>query len=155
MFLESNGGVASVRRRPLARGMTLIELMIVVALLAILGSIAVPSYQSYVMKARRADARGALTNAAQMLERHATENAGAGYSSATLGAGGVYPNQSESGHYGLRFSAGPAVSTYTLEAAPVGSQIGDPCGKFTLTQTGKRDVIVPAGSSKTWADCWQ
>ena len=134
------------------RGMTLIELMIVVALIAILGSIAVPSYQSYVMKARRADARGALTNAAQMMERCSTENPSTGYSTAACTAG--YPRASENGHYTIAPSADPEVSTYTLRATPVGSQAVDACGKFTLTHTGKRDVLVPAGSNKTWADCW-
>ena len=99
--------------------MTLIELMIVVSVIAVLGAIAIPSYQAYVSKARRADARGALTNAAQMLERFATENPTTGYSTATLGSSGVYPNKSENGHYNLSFAATPGVSTYTLRAIPV------------------------------------
>ena len=140
------------RARTSLRGMTLIELMIVVAVIALLGSIAVPSYQAYVTKARRADARGALTNAAQMLERFATENPTTGYSTATLGTGGVYPDKSESRHYNLSLVA-PAVSTYTLRATPVpgSSQAGDPCGTFTLTHGGKRDVT---GGSLTGAQCW-
>lgn len=132
--------------------MTLVELMIVVAVLALLGGIAVPSYQAYVMKARRADARGALTTAAQVLERFSTENSSTGYSTATLAT--VYRTTSENLHYALSFSAGPTVSTYTLSAAPAagGSQTGDPCGTFTLTQTGLRGVT---GGSKTAAECWQ
>jgi type IV pilus assembly protein PilE len=137
------------------RGMTLIELMIVVAVVAILGMIAVPSYQSYVTKARRADARGALTNAAQMLERFATENPTTGYSTATLGGNSndVYPNKSENGHYNLTMAPAPGVSTFTLRATPVpgSAQAGDPCGTFTLTQSGKREVT---GGSLTAAQCW-
>ncbi|MFZ2649903.1 MAG: type IV pilin protein [Burkholderiaceae bacterium] len=136
-----------------ARGMTLIELMIVVALIALLGSIAVPSYQSYVMKARRADARGALTNAAQRLERFATENATTGYSTASLGDAGVYPNKSENGHYDLTLSPAPGIAAYTLRATPVpgSAQAADTaCGTFTLTQSGLRGVTgtLPA------AQCW-
>ena len=140
-------------RRPGGRGMTLIELMIVVSVIAVLGAIAIPSYQAYVSKARRADARGALTNAAQMLERFATENPTTGYSTATLGSSGVYPNKSENGHYNLSFAATPGVSTYTLRAIPVAgsSQARDPCGSFTLTHSGKRDVT---GGTLTTAQCW-
>jgi type IV pilus assembly protein PilE len=133
------------------RGMTLIELMIVVSVIAILGMIAVPSYQSYVMKARRADARGALTNAAQMLERCSTENPTTGYATPACTAG--YPFNSENRHYRISLAAGTTASAYTLRAAPAagGSQTNDPCGTYTLTQSGKRDVT---GGTLTMAQCW-
>jgi type IV pilus assembly protein PilE len=145
----------SVPRTPQG-GMTLVELLIVIAVIAVLGAIAVPSYQVYVMKARRADARSALTTAAQKLERYATENPIAGYSTATLGtgAGDVYSNKSENLHYNLSFAAPPTVSAYTLRAVPAtgGTQVNDPCGTFTLTQAGVRDV---SGGTKTALECWQ
>ena len=140
--------------QPGRRGMTLIELMIVIAVLALLGGIAVPSYQAYVMKARRADARSALTTAAQMLERYATENPAAGYSTATLsmtaGPTVVYRDRSENLHYNLTLPA-PSIAGYTLRATPAGSQGSDPCGSFTLTHTGDRNVT---GGTLNKAQCW-
>ena len=149
---------AEVRPPLRARGMTLIELMIVVALIAVMGMIAVPSYQGYVMKARRADARGALTTTAQMLERYATENAGQGYANANTALPAVIPATSENGHYAI--STNPSLTsvnpvwTYTLEAARSGAQAGDPCGTFTLNEKGVRG-IKSGTSTKTVAECWQ
>ncbi len=153
------------RRSIRQAGMTLIELMIVVVVLAVIAGIAMPSYQAYVMKARRADARAALTTAAQKLERYATENAVAGYSTAKLsntsGADVVYRASSENLHYNIGFVAAVAnttfiaspatASAYILKAIPAGSQAVDPCGSFTLTQDGTRGVI---GGTLPTGQCW-
>ncbi len=56
------------------KGFTLIELMITVAIVAILASIAYPSYKEYVAKSRRAEARSVLMAAQQWMERFYSEN---------------------------------------------------------------------------------
>lgn len=68
-----------------AAGFTLMELMIVVAIVGILAAIAYPSYMDSVRKSRRADAKAALSNAVQALERYYTEKNT--YLNATLGDG--------------------------------------------------------------------
>lgn len=123
--------------------------MIVVAIVAILAVIVVPSYQSYVLKARRTDAKAALTTAAQMLERFATEHPNIGYGT-LLGTAGV-PDKSENGHYKLILVDGK-LATYTLRAEPLDGQSSDACNTFTLTADGTRDVV---GTSKTPQECWQ
>ena len=133
------------------RGFTLIELMIVVAVIAILAAVALPTYQESVRKARRTEAKASLSVAAQMMERYLTEKGS--YAGATLGSGGVYADQSENKHYALSL-AGLGASTFTLSATPQGGQAVDLCGQFTLTQTGVRGVVVPLGSSLTAANCW-
>jgi type IV pilus assembly protein PilE len=138
------------RRSP--RGVTLIELVIVVAVVAVLAAIALPSYQSSVRKAHRTEAKAALSTAAQMMERYMTEKGT--YATATLGVGGVYPDQSENGYYRLSFpepAPNPDIATYMLSAAPLGSQGSDECGTFTLTQGGVRGVT---GGTLTAAECW-
>ncbi len=119
--------------------------MIVVAVVAILAAVALPSYQGSVRKARRVDARGALTTVAQLLERYNTQNNT--YAGATLGAGAgsLYPAASENGYYTLSLS-NVAASTFTITATPAGSQTQDSCGTYSLTEAAVRS---PATSG-----CW-
>jgi type IV pilus assembly protein PilE len=139
--------------RTLARehGFTLLELLIVIVLIALLASVALPSYQGSIAKARRADARAALTKCAQMLERWYTENATGGYSGATI-PGVCGPIASEYSHYNLTLPAADLrANTFTLNATPVGAQANDGCGTFTLNQAGERGVT---GGTKPAAECW-
>ena len=128
-------------------GFTLIEVMIVVAVVAILAAIALPSYQDSVRKARRADAKGALTYVAQLMERRNTERNS--YASATLGTGAadLYPAITENKHYTLALSNLTA-TTFTITATPSSAQSADPCGTYTLTHAGIR------GAALAVDQCW-
>jgi type IV pilus assembly protein PilE len=144
------------RASPSSRGLgfTLIELMIVVAVIAFLAAVALPSYQSSVRKARRADARSGLVTTAQLMERYSTEHGGAGYSTATLsdtaGPTVVAKPESDNGYYLLSI-ANLTAGTFTLSAAPQGGQASDDCGTFTLDERGVRGVT---NTTRTAADCW-
>ena len=139
------------RRR---RGFTLIEVMIVVVLIALLGAIALPSYQATVRKGRRAEARAALVTTAQLMERYATEHAAGGYSTATIssvaGPTVVTKPTTDNGFYQLSLT-NLAATTFTLRAAPQGAQASDDCATFTLDERGVRGV---SGTTRTAADCW-
>lgn len=134
-------------------GFTLIEIMITLAIVGILAAIAYPSYMDSIRKSRRADAKVALSNAAQALERYYTENNT--YLNAALGdgAGAIFPDHAPSdqphanAYYTLSIT-NQAAGTYTLNATPTGSMSGDSCGTLTLDQLGQK------GAALSISQCW-
>ena len=139
-----------------ARGFTLIEVMIVVAVIGILAALAYPSYQDSVIKTRRSAAQGCLVEMAQFMERFYTTNMR--YDQTTAGVAVALANPTcradMAAFYAFSFPAGqPTQTTYTLQAVPQGSQVADNarCGTLTLTQAGTK------GRSGTAAlqDCWR
>ncbi len=133
---------------PIQRGFTLVELMIAVAVVALLGALAYPSYAAQIGKGRRADGKQALIELAQRLERFYTERGT--YAGATLGSSGIYPDQSTAGYYTLSITSQTA-DGFTISAAPRGRQAGDACGSYRYNQLGEQTV---AGTALTASSCW-
>ena len=133
------------------RGFTLIELMIVVAVVAILVSIAMASYTNSAVKTRRTTAMGCMTERAQFMERFYTVNLR--YDQTTAGVAFAFPPMEcvtgLADSYTFAFNGGaPGQNTYTLTATPRGSQEDrDECGILTLTNTGVKGAEKPTG-------CW-
>jgi type IV pilus assembly protein PilE len=132
-----------------ARGFSLIELMIALAIAAILAALAVAAYGFANVKARRGVARGCLMEAAQAMERYNTGHfsyAGAPLPSCTADL---------EGHYVLGFAAGePTATSYRIEAVPQGRQASadGTCGTLAIDNIG----VKSAGddSAEAIAACW-
>jgi type IV pilus assembly protein PilE len=132
-------------------GFTLIELMITVAVVAILAAIALPSYTQYVQRSHRANARAALLQTAQWLERAAT--AQGSYPAAAAIPAGVMAV--EGGRYNVAVSAINA-ATFVLQAAPNAAQSADPCGTFQLNEAGVRTQVATetVAAPLPAQECW-
>ena len=139
--------------KPRAHGFSLIELMIVVAVIGILASIAVPGYQQHVMRTRRAVAAGCLMELAQFMERR--------YTGSLTHAGAVLPmltcsNESAS-FYTFAFAAGePTATTFSIEATPENGQANDAqCATLAISHTGQKSSTGAGADSTAVAACWR
>ncbi|ERS87101.1 hypothetical protein Q667_15595 [Marinobacter sp. C1S70] len=134
-----------------SRGFTLIELMIVVAIIGIIASIAYPSYQENVRKTRRANAQADLLELAQWMERQYAQD----YSYLVGGNQPTLPFTSSprtgTAFYAISFSGNVTQNGFTLQAQPSGDQAQDKCGTLTLDNAGSKSA-TKGGSVVT--DCW-
>lgn len=135
-----------LQRRPdKAAGFTLLELMIVVAVVAILSAIAYPSYQQYVVKARRTAVAGCLQQHAQTMERYYTTNLS--YS----GAPNPVCEADLTPFYNVGYVAAPQPRTFTVQAVPTARQKDAKCGTLTIDARGVRGK---SGTAATAGECW-
>jgi len=132
-------------RKSLA-GFTLVELMIVVAIIGILAAVAYPSYQQYVLRSHRAEAQALMLETAQFMERRFTTFNGTYDGAAVLSAVSPRGATGSEVKYNLDFSVDPSDTAYTLRATPDNGQTDDACGTMTLAHTGAQTAAA--------AGCW-
>lgn len=126
------------------RGFTLIEIMIVIAIIGIVVTIGYPSFTEYVKKGRRADAVGLLTDQAQILERFYSKN-------------NIYTGVTGLSTGNDFYTITPTITDQTFLVTAVrkaGTAMStDKCGDFTLTSTGVRSMVNATAGLAT-KDCW-
>lgn len=128
-------------------GFTLIELMIVVAIIGVIAAIAYPSYLDNVRETRRTTAQADLMELAQWMERQYASD----FSYQEDGGDPTLPftesPRSGTSFYNISFNGSVATNSYSLQAVPTGDQINDDCGTLRLDQSGTK-------SSTSGSDCW-
>ena len=150
---------SSGSRKHRSVGFTLIELMVTVAIVSILATIAVTSYSSQVLKSRRTEAKSALLDLAGREERlfsttNAYTNLEASLGYAAAGAATVMTGMAfGNNYYTLTITQPGGNSTYLLTATPVGNQVKDtPCGSFSINQLGQQTTTGTATAASCWGD---
>lgn len=139
------------------KGFTLIEVMIVVAVLGILAGVAYPSYRSYIARAARAEVRALMLDIAQKQERYYSSNNSYLAISAppTAAPSGWVNFTGATSMSGRKYNVSVALSGggtgYTITGAPANGYSETTCGTYTLTHTNARGN---SGNSRPSAECW-
>lgn len=121
----------------LIKGFTLIELMIVVAIIGILVAIALPSYQQYVIRSNRTAAESEMVYIANLQQQFLFANRAYADNTSLSASGYVLP-ANVSSHYSLNITANNTASppTYLVTFNPIGSQASD--GSISLDSAGTK-----------------
>ena len=163
-------GKSSMSAKGLARGFTLIELMITVAIVAILAAVAYPSYREYVARSNRTEAQAILMEASQYMERFYAENYKYNTNTASVAV-------TDASLFGSRFSKSPksgsgsnytialpsaklGTNTYWVTATRTGTMAADQCGNFSIDQLGAKHIESFNSSNYATEDaaiaaCWK
>lgn len=144
--------------KKMQKGVSLLELMIVVAIVAIISAFAFPSYTQYIVNTKRSAATSVLLQIADRQQQFFMDNKSFANDLTVLGFAanplvlkddGNSTNAGDSDAVYTVSLSNVAATTYTITAAPLHGQLRDTdCGSMTLTQAGVR------GNSAGGTDCW-
>lgn len=135
------------------KGFTLLEVVIVTAIIAVLSALAISSYRRYVFRARRTEARQLLMSIAHGEERwYATYNR---YTDDLSKFGYAATAVSPDANYEVVLTVeGDDAQSYVVAALPTANQIGDACGAMTLDNTGAKTPDRSDTAANANGHCW-
>ncbi|WP_455210278.1 type IV pilin protein [Kaarinaea lacus] len=134
------------------KGFTLIEVMIVVAIIAVLAAIAVPNYSEQVRKSRRADAKVALEQTTQRLERCYVDNNTFVYH-VTDAPSCPQTHTTSDGYYTITVVATATNYSVTAQPTSIGNQDADTqCYQMTMASNGTKTSKDKTGTFNDY--CW-
>ena len=136
-----------MKNRYSQQGFTLIELMIVVALIGILAAIAYPSYQRYVIKTKRTDMMTEMQNIASQIESR--KLAQGNYTNAGTGLNGSFP-RGGTALYTITLAPTPLTDHWTITATPISSLQMATDGTLTLNAQGVKCRGTSCGTGQEW-----
>jgi len=129
-------------------GFTLVELLIVIAIIGILAGVAYPSYMQYVLTAKRSEAQSTLVDLANRQEMYYLDHHQYATDLKTELGLSADPYISEHGYYSLTTSSAVVTADFTLTATAINEQAADSdCATLTINQN-----LDKTGTS---SDCWQ
>lgn len=123
------------------RGFTLMELMIVVAIIGVLAAVALPAYQQYVIRSNRADMQAELVQIAQRIQNHKVlygSYTGVALTQPNIYGAAVFPRTGKA-LYDVTLNAGQRdglVTDWTIQATPISSTIQKDNGSILLNDLG-------------------
>ena len=135
------------------QGFNLIEMMIAIAVVAILAVVALPAYEGSVQRSARTEAQGALMELAQFMERNFTTNNCyhrtdrncaavwvAGQNGSVVLPINRSPRTGAVIHYNINFQGNPLSTSFIIRAVPRGGQANDECGTLSVDHRGVREA---------------
>ncbi|MGO4303154.1 type IV pilin protein [Cupriavidus sp. RAF12] len=138
------------------RGFTLAEMMVTVAIIGILSAFAYPSYQEFILKGRRTEAKASLMENMQLFERHYSQvntYFSAGTTTVWNGYKPYSGDNATSGKYTIRaVDCGNTGQCIELQAAPRSADAT--CGTLVYRSTGEKLAIISGTTPTTVPNCW-